>query len=360
MALTTSYYGNAGLLLNPDGTVAQVVLTSPNGTPTIVGASEVGSLVAAGWQQPTQAQLTSVASTISTTNPTFYGGLPSAPSSGGTAEEESSVDYRQQARLLFPWIPDPLLDVFVNAWIKWGDPNLAMAALRQDPRYEQFFPGNRRDDGTLRLTEGDYLSTVEGYNRERSLLGMSTLRTDLQTRLIEGDVSVDEYTSRLSRGFVNLASNIEAVRQDYAERWGATGLSVAALLESYVDPGVSPLEAERRLRVSQIGGEARLRGASLSTVEASLFASYGLDQQAARSVFGEVATQLPTLNQLVQRHNDPDDPFDFADLAEALVVQDPNELMRIGRLFAQDRSMFSSGGFSFVAQGGTQPGLLSR
>lgn len=285
--------------------------------------------------------------------------------SGGQQEEQQQQqvqnrNFAEEARLLFPWIPDELVGVFASAWEKYGDPNLAMAALRQDARYEQFFPGNRRDDGSIRLTEGDYLSTVEAYNRERTALGLSPLRVDLQTRLIEGDVSANEYASRLGNAFVNLASNIDAVRQDYAERWGNGDFSISALLENYVDPGVSVLEAEHRLRASQIGGEARLRGTMLSTSEAELFASYGLDQQAARSVFGEVATRLPTLNQLVQRHNDPDDPFDFAQLAEALVISDPEELQRISRLFSQERSMFSSGGFTGVDRTGAQTGLLSR
>ena len=57
--------------------------------------------------------------------------------------------------------------VWEAAYIETGSGDAAIAAVRQDGAYEQYFPGNRYDDGTgqVRYSETEYLATIDSsYN----------------------------------------------------------------------------------------------------------------------------------------------------------------------------------------------------
>ncbi len=343
-----------------------IFMVSPNGTVTQVGPGEIDSLLQNGWKWPTAAQQTATSDAMRANNPGYYN--PGLAAGGAAAEDDASKttprDYRSEARLLFPWIPAELLDVFVAAWAQYGDPNLAMAALRQDSRYDSFFPGNRRQDGTVRKTEAEYLSTMEGYDREMAAFGLNG--ADFQTqkvRAFTNDRSPNEVASDLSAVYVGIVTHGDAIRKYYADTIGATGLSDAALLGSAVtfhDAKVSPVEFQRKISIAQIGGTGAEHGFTIAQQEAARLASFGLDEAAARTLYTRAQKDLPTLGDLQARFNDPNDPLTVEDYTNAIVLNDPHELGIISRLFGQERSQFSKGGLLATDRAGGQTGLLAR
>src|SRR5690606_8303029 len=188
----------------------------------------------------------------STTKPT-----PAAPEptpDPATDPDPKPINWLEQARTLFPWMPEPLLKVFADAWAETGDTELALARMRQSPQYDRYFAGNRRSDGTFRMTEAEYMSTIRAY---RTLLSDFGLNPDLfQKRfvsLIEGEVSPLELRERLGAAYEGIVANIPQVREFYA-RYGYD-LSDAAIFASVIDPEIGDAILARRIAVAQVGGE---------------------------------------------------------------------------------------------------------
>lgn len=349
---------------------AQNFLIGPDGSPVIVGASEVSSLLGAGYSTPNADQQAWVQNELASRNPSFYPSIDYtswvAGQSGGGGKQgggdDTGHDYRAEARLLFPWIPEPLLGVFADAWAQYGDPALAMGALRQDPRYEQYFPGNRREDGSLRATEAEYLATMDGYDRRLQMFGLDP--GDFQAKKIsafQNGRSPQEVEADIGRVYVGIATRGDEYRSYYAQTYGGGNLSNTALLGSALDPSVSPFEFERRIAASQIGGAAKTFGFDLVRQEAERLQAFGLEDHAAMQLFGKARQELPTLNALATRFADPGDPLTAADYADALVIGSPDELQQLGRLYARNTSQFTAqGAFGPADRSGAQRGLLSR
>lgn len=276
-------------------------------------------------------------------------------------EEKPTRDFAAEARLLFPWIPDALRGVFVEGWERYGDPNLALGALRQDSRYEQFFPGNRRDDGTIALGEGEYLSTVEGYDRSLRMFGQNP--SDYKARygeLIQGGKSPDEFLADLAEVQVEVLQQAPSVRAKYAEFGYSADVSDAAIFASRLNPGTSPHAFEQRFRSAQIGGEASNFGFTYGRGQAERLAQAGVDQGTARELFGQASAELPTLNELMARHNDPEDDLSLDEYTDAIVLRDPEHLQSIARVLTRERSMFSSGDLLALDREGGATGLRQR
>lgn len=285
------------------------------------------------------------------------GGNTGAPRPQPTARR----NFGQEARLLFPWIPAALLDVFVEAWEEYGDPDLAMGALRQDGRYEQFFPGNRREDGSIIAPESEYLSVMEGYDRRLQSFGLDP--GDFQAKKIlafQNGRSPSEVETDIGKVYVGIVTRGDAYRSYYATRYGTGDLSNTALLASALDTSISPIEYERRIRAAQVGGAAKSFGFDIARQEAERLESFGLSDEAARTLYSSAQAELPTLNALSARFDDPEDDLTAEEYANALVLKSPKELEAIGRLYARDRSMWSGGGLFSADRGGAQRGLLGR
>ena len=63
------------------------------------------------------------------------------------------ADFKQEVKILYPFLPEGLVDLFVEKYIDFDkNINLALNAVRQDTNYDNFFPGNKRADGSVRLS----------------------------------------------------------------------------------------------------------------------------------------------------------------------------------------------------------------
>ncbi len=125
---------------------------------------------------------------------------PEEPPEEEPPEEEppEEIDFERKVAELYPWLPPELVKVFADAWADTGDQQQALARMRADPLYDKFFPGNRREDGSLRMTEAEWFSTREAYRRLFIEFGLNPdLFESRFQELMEGSVSPNELAGRL-------------------------------------------------------------------------------------------------------------------------------------------------------------------
>lgn len=273
------------------------------------------------------------------------GGVPGPDEDGMTDKDRENQRLRDRANALFGWLPEPLLRIFRQEWVRsGGDRELALNAMRQSSEYEQFFPGNKREDGTVRHREQEYQSIVEGYERAFSTyeIPIDIVESRIPD-LIRGNVRVPTLQDRLDFTFANVASQSNNIQRYYAELEGID-VSHAAIMSSVIRPDLPISQLEQKVRQAHIGATAMDYDFDIAHAESRRLEQFGLDRESAQRLYSTAASQLPTLQTLVDRHNDPDDTFSIDEFTDALVMEDPDSLRRIQRLFGQEQAQFAGQG----------------
>lgn len=237
----------------------------------------------------------------------------------------------------------PLANVYIDAWVETGDTARALEAVREDPQYDTFFPGNRRDDGTLIYDEATYRSVTESF--EDVLLSINVnpdLFTDKFAGLVRGFVSPDEFASRVDRVYDQVIDQADEVRQWYVNKGYADNVSREAIVASVLDPDIGEQILAGNISMAQVGGQASRRGFDIGVDFARQLTQAGLDTSSEASRFFALAEgSLPVLNTLARRHADPDDDFDLDEFTQAQLFEDPTQRRRMRRLLAQERASFT-------------------
>lgn len=255
-------------------------------------------------------------------------------------EPPEPVDYEAQVKALYPWLPDNLVLMFADEWADSGDATLALATVRTSAEYEAAFPGIKREDGSLRMTEAEWFSTREAYATLFQEFGLNdTLFADRFTELMEGDVSPMELAGRLGAAYEMISNNIPEVAEAYSAIYGVNGQ--AALFASFIDPDIGQAILDRQISVAQVAGEGLARGFDVDASFAGKLVSGGVDQNVARNFFVQAEGQLQTLDDLAARHRDPDDTFDLEEFADANVFGSQAQTRRIRRLLRAEASLFT-------------------
>ncbi len=257
----------------------------------------------------------------------------------------------------------PLEQVSINAWVETGDVQMAREAVRADPAYGQFFPGNVREDGSIRYDEDTYLAITESYGD--ALLSVGVNPDLFSTRfgeLIAGAVSPAEFASRVENVYTRVIDATPEVAQRMDEFYGV-GLTTEAILASFMDPDIGTAILEKRIAVSEVAAEASTRNFSLTFDFANRLYEAGTDTASEAARFFSLAENaLPTLAVLAARHADPDDDFTLEDFAASEIFGSAAQRRRTRTLLAQERASFTTGSLTGVvgSEGGGLTGLVSQ
>lgn len=236
-----------------------------------------------------------------------------------------------------------LEQAWTEAWIETGSVLLAREAVRAHASYETYFAGNKRDDGTVRVTEEQYQSILEGYAGGLLSVGLNPdIFADMFSGLISGDVSVGEFVDRLEMARAGIIDRAAAVAERYTDYYGIE-MTVEAVYASVLDPLVHEGIISRKIAISQIGASASEHGFDIGITAAETLVNQDIDIFTARRFFGQAENLLPVLETLAQRHADPDDTFDLGEFTQAEIMNDPTQRRRIRRLIAQEGAFFTSG-----------------
>lgn len=283
------------------------------------------------------------------------------------------------------YLPNELKEIWLAAYIDAGGTEggsgalsyalEVMRGLRTPPNtvrmsqsaiaslYDRFFGGNRRDDGTFRFDE-------LGYTEERlafaDVIGNYGIRPDVwESRfeeLIAGDVSVGEFDQRIALGYELIYERAPEVAAFYAREYGSINMQPEDILVAFLDPDVGTEILQRNASVSLIGGTAEQFGFNIAADFAQRLLIQGVEGiEGSQDLFGAAREQLPILEALAKRHNDPDDDFDLYEFASAYVFNDPQQRRRMARLIAQERALFTGGKVGVARdRSGGLTGLLSQ
>ncbi len=245
------------------------------------------------------------------------------------------------AQLRYPWMPPELLDAFAKGWAETGDPDDGLAAMRDHPRYLNHFPGIRRDDGSLRLNEAEYLSTMESYRLTTRQYGLNPdLFQQRYVELIEGEVSSTEFDQRMRDADELLRDRLPEVGRQFSEFFGIN-FTPGAIFAAFIDPDIGNAILDRRVSIASISGEGSARGFSINRGLATRLFQAGLTRDAATGLFSEAATAVPTLNRLGQRHEGRN--VGVREFLGSRVFGEADPLRRERSLLAAEQSLFRGG-----------------
>ena len=287
---------------------------------------------------------------------------------GGVAEgigEKTDEEKRREINLIYDWLPQGAIDLYVAEFIESGNADAAWAQIRKSSQYEEWFPGNLTEDGRVRYSEELYAAVVASYDDVFRAAGIDGQALEyMQMRygdLIRGEVAPSELeTKRVKPMYDRIVSQSEEIKRYYADNYGI-GMSTTDLLVSAMDPALGDLVLSEQIKFAEIGGEAAESGFDMTADRVERLGMVaGFDRAAANELFQDAETMVPLLNTLAKRHNDPDDDFDLEEFISADVFADPDQMYRMRRMMSQERSMFSRGTTAKQDQAGALTGLLTR
>lgn len=256
-------------------------------------------------------------------------------------------EFLQLARSLYPYLPDAVLNKFVDYYAASdNNTDVALGKLRQDPIYDTYFPGNKREDKTVRYNESEYLAVKENYKFTLEDYGINAeLFEDTFSSLIAGDVSPSEFKTRIAVTFEGIKNNIPQVKEFYSSNYGID-LTDEAIFAAAIKPDIGEAVLTKQIAISQIGGEARAAGFGdeIGLAQSIELQEAGISQGQARKLFRQGQTDVQSIQELQMRSGrelSEEELFGIDEYTDAVIFQDPEELERIKKLEAEEKSRFS-------------------
>lgn len=272
-------------------------------------------------------------------------------------------EFLRQARALLPWLPESLVQIYADSFAETQNADIAIAEVRKSEEYDQVFPKNKRDDGTVRLSEQDYAAVKESYGLTIEDYGLNPeFFQGTFADLIEVGVSPNEFRARVEAARSGIVENVPAVKEYYRTNFGMD-LNDNQIFASIIDPAVGEAIIEGRITQAQIGGEAQARGFQLSPEEVQALERAGLTQSQARQLFAAAEAEVPRLANLTRRFDQAEEVgmgveeltvvdttpeglldrpgYDIEEFIQAQVFGSAEEKERIRRLESEEESLFT-------------------
>jgi len=274
-------------------------------------------------------------------------------------EEDLSPYSREQAKVLLPYITklDPvrgekLIDSYTQGFIDTGKAEFALANMRSTVEYSEMFEGIKRNDGSLRMTEAQYLQNKEAvaiHLQEYDLGGYAKENLDvIFPKLLANNVSPDELRNRVKAVSDTITSLPEEQKaqvlgqysQYYSDELGETvDMSESALVAIAIDPEVNAQILSKRLNVSQISATfERVSGEEIDYNAVQRLVSGGITSQRAASEFETATARAITASRLARRFGRAKTEYSALEFAEMGAAPDTQFAEQVGTLAAQAES----------------------
>ena len=239
----------------------------------------------------------------------------------------------EQAKGLFPYLDDRLIRLYLDKYAESGNERLALAEMRADPIMAEVYPGIKRTDGTLRMTEQEYVAAID--NMKASLRNYNLNPNEFEDDIvgaISGDVSPLEFRQRLDAGYEGVVNNIPQVKEAYLENFGVD-LPDESIFAMFVSPNVATKILEGNIRASQVIGEAESAGFGVNKLVAQSLVQQGLTQEGARKGFGQAQLSLRGIQGAAARQGRQD--ITATEYVEATQLGAAQELQRLQNVLQQ-------------------------
>ena len=259
----------------------------------------------------------------------------------GSKEEEKEPEFEEKTQVytptkadaaaLYPYFPSNILDDLIMKWTETGSIDIALATVRGSDAFARAFPGIRREDGSLRMTEVQYLELKDSMKDQLRNYNLNPdIFADEIVEAISGDVNIEEFSARLQFGYEQLINNKDQVLEVFNEQYGY-GLDETALFAMFISPDISQAVLENQILTSQILAEAEIAGTTIGLTTAEKFVEADISQRDAASVF----SRTEELSGLMRVGSARGIDITEEDIATGLAGLSPQELSLIRRTQAQ-------------------------
>ena len=248
---------------------------------------------------------------------------------------EKGLTAREEAKLRFPYLDDRLIDIYVKSYVDTGDSELAILSMRSDPMMETVYGGITKADGTLRMTEQEYIVVKEFMQLQLRNFNLNpTVFEEDVVQAISGDVSAQEFSDRLSAGYEGIVNNIPQVKEIYLREFNLD-LNEESIFGMFISPQLSTKVLENQIRSSQILAEAETAMGSnaLTTATAQSFARQGLTQTRAREALQAASVSLGNINLAATQQNREN--IGVSEFVQAQALGDAQYQQQLGRITQQ-------------------------
>ncbi len=223
--------------------------------------------------------------------------------------------------------------MYLDKYAESGNERLALAEMRADPIMAEVYPGIKRTDGTLRMTEQEYVAAID--NMKASLRNYNLNPNEFEDDIvgaISGDVSPLEFRQRLDAGYEGVVNNIPQVKEAYLQNFGVD-LPDESIFAMFVSPNVATKILEGNIRASQVIGEAESAGFGVNKLVAQSLVQQGLTQEGARKGFGQAQLSLRGIQGAAARQGRQN--ITATEYVEATQLGAAQELQRLQNVLQQ-------------------------
>jgi len=263
----------------------------------------------------------------------------------------------EQMQGLYPWLDDRLITLYLDKYTESGSERLAIAEMRADPMMEVVYPGISDEDGTLKMTEQEYVFAVDSMKASLRKFNLNPNEfLDDITSAIAGKVAPLEFDERLEMGYEAIVNNIPEIKEAYLTNFGIE-LPNESIFAMFVSPTVSRNILEGNIRASQILGEAESAGIyGITSSAASNLVSQGLNQESARKGFSSAAQSLTGIQAAARSQGREN--ITAQDYVEATQLGSAEDIDALNRVIAQQRSVSTAATGGKKSQTGEVTGLI--
>ena len=235
------------------------------------------------------------------------------------------------ARSLFSFFPEAVLKEYAKSWVKYADPQLAIAEVRTTSAWENEFGYLKRDDGTLIMSEGEALSTQASYRETLQEVGITDTEQFNQKfkDLVSGEVSAAEFQQRVDLVYNQVIDQIPEVERLYRERYGLD-IDAPTVFGALIDPDISDKVLKGDIQTLQLQAQASIRGFTQNFARFEELRKAGLTTERAAQIY-EAAQPTIDLATSVGRE------LDISTLEEA-ALGDVTSQRRLARIQAEIQS----------------------
>tara|TARA_B100000214_G_scaffold28092_1_gene18320 strand:- start:1326 stop:2291 length:966 start_codon:yes stop_codon:yes gene_type:complete len=253
---------------------------------------------------------------------------------------------------LYKFFPEAVLNNFAKEWAKYGDANIALATTRQTPEWKKEFGYLEREDGSLIMSELEAVGTKATYRETLAEVGI-TDTSEFEGKfneLITGEVSAQEFQSRIDTVYTAVKDNIPQVEQLFRERFQIDS-DAPTIFAALINPDIEDKLLKGELKTLGIAGEAYAAGFTGSFNRFDQLRKAGLSQEGARDLY-QSAGIYDTMG--TQTGTD----IGLATLEEAAIGD--VEAKKAVNLLGAEAAAMSSGKVGAARKGGKYTGLVQN
>jgi hypothetical protein len=330
--------------------------------------------------------LTGVTTTTTYINNGFGGVTPKVTTSGGTLPTtglNADMNALQQLQSLYSGMGlGPEIATAITNLIKEGYTSDTLKLMAQDPNavnspdpyvkqfvsaYNTRFSANaeRIKNGFSPLDPGTYINRENSYRAAMASAGLPPEFYNTNAALsgwIANNVSDATVTAKINIAS-DIVNNYDQTAKDQA--LALYGLDTGHLIAHVLDPVAALPIIQKQANIVQLGAEAARAGVAQNLDTLTQLNTIGTTQSAAMQGFGNVASQLPSMQAIASRYSGygPAGTIEQSLLNQQLGTTSPGETQaqaeaRVKRLQTQEASTF--GGSSGASQQGQSLGVANQ